>query len=266
MEDWNNKNQRRERHFDRRNGRLYNRPHNSKWIGVLIIIIGCGLLLNNIPQTANLLPYWLFSWPMILIVIGLYSLIKHQNRKNPLSWLIPILIGVYFLLKNQFEFSVTLDRLMLPAILIIVGIVFFFRRNNSRFFNNPNNYLDNDPNNADNAQSDNEDYIRINTTFGSSKKIMLSKKFKGGNVTCSFGGAEIDLTQADIQGTAVINFSIIAGGAALFVPSNWEIQNNVTVALGGIEDKRRRFNNTEEHQKILILEGSISLGGLEIKN
>lgn len=264
MENLDRENQQR-RHFDDNNRNPFNQPNKSKWVGVFIIIIGCGVLLRNIPQTANILPYWLFTWPMILILVGLYSLIKHKN-KNPLSWVIPLLIGTYFLVRGQFDFSINSDRFLLPAILIIVGIVLFFRRNNSRNFSNQNRLIDGPQNDSVDFPKDKEDYLNINTTFGSAKKIILSKKFKGGTINCSFGGAEIDLTQADIQGTVILNFSIIAGGAELFVPSNWEIQNNVNVALGGIEDKRRRFNQSEEQQKILVLEGSISLGGLEIKN
>ena len=44
------------------------------------------------------LPYWLFSWPMILIALGLYIGARHSFRQW--GWLIPVAIGTIFLLDD----------------------------------------------------------------------------------------------------------------------------------------------------------------------
>ncbi len=44
-----------------------------------------------------------------------------------------------------------------------------------------------------------QNMLNINTAFGSVKKIILSKNFKGGEINNFMGGTEINLMKADIQ-------------------------------------------------------------------
>ncbi len=53
---------------------------------------------------------------------------------------------------------------------------------------------------AADGQSIDEDYIDAVTVFGGVKKNILSKNFRGGDVTTFMGGTELNLTHADIQG------------------------------------------------------------------
>ena len=62
------------------------------WTGILLLLIGVVALLKAalVP-----IPYWIYSWPMLLIVIGFFVGIRHGFRG--MSWLIMILIGGAFL-------------------------------------------------------------------------------------------------------------------------------------------------------------------------
>ncbi len=51
-----------------------------------------------------------------------------------------------------------------------------------------------------------EDYIDATTVLGGIHKNIISKNFKGGDITIFMGGAEINLSQADIQGTAATGY------------------------------------------------------------
>ena len=73
-------------------GRNFNNRNDRFWTGLVLIIIGAVLLIEKMGAD---LPYWLFTWPMILIVIGVVSGLKH-GFKNA-SWLIMICIGGFFL-------------------------------------------------------------------------------------------------------------------------------------------------------------------------
>ena len=79
------------------------------------------------------------------------------------------------------------------------------------------------------------------------------------------GGSEINLSQADINGTVVIDITQIMGGTKLIVPPNWEIRSNITSVFGNVEDKRQkeRIMNPE---KVLVIDGTSLFGGIEIKN
>ena len=96
---------------------------------------------------------------------------------------------------------------------------------------------------------------------------MISKNFKGGDLVNIFGGTELDLSQADFTGTAIIDLTTIFGGTKLLVPSNWSLRSEGTVTIfGGIEDKRRMQTITETPDKTLVLQGTVIFGGIEIKS
>lgn len=65
----------------------------------------------------------LFSWPMILVVVGL--LLVAGNRQG--GWILVVLGGI-FLLPKIFLFPGFSLSLVLPALLIIAGIVLLVRK------------------------------------------------------------------------------------------------------------------------------------------
>ena len=81
-----------------------------------------------------------------------------------------------------------------------------------------------------------------------------------------FGGTELNLTQADIQGSAVLELTTIFGGTKLIVPSNWSVKSEAVTIFGGIEDKRQIAQVIEHPEKKLILKGTVIFGGIDIKS
>ena len=63
------------------------------WVPLGLVVVG-GLLLLR--QMGIGLPDWIFSWQILLIVIGIFSGLAHAFR-GP-GWLIMILIGTFFLM------------------------------------------------------------------------------------------------------------------------------------------------------------------------
>ncbi|SDS26469.1 hypothetical protein SAMN05216490_0842 [Mucilaginibacter mallensis] len=71
--------------------------HNAKTTtGMIFLVIGLALLFKHIGFF--LFPHWLFSWPLILIIFGLYVGAKHNFKKT--NWIIYVMLGVIFLLPN----------------------------------------------------------------------------------------------------------------------------------------------------------------------
>lgn len=235
--------------------------HNNKTGGIVLIIIGILFLLHRIPQTSALFPHWFFSWPVLLIAIGIFVGIK--NKFKSFGWIIPILIGGYALLYEHNLISLNLRPYALPIGLIVVGICAILKRNRKSYlrkFYEEQKFTDTD--NID--PSDNN--INISSIFGSVEKNIFTKDFKGGTITSVFGGSQINLTQSDIQGIAVIDVSIIFGGVDIVIPANWTLKNEISVVFGGIEDGRTTAPNLADSGKTLILKGNILFGGIEIKS
>jgi len=111
-----------------------------------------------------------------------------------------------------------------------------------------------------------DNVLDIAAVFGSVKKTVMSKQFRGGEVVAVFGGAHVNLLHADMEGPVVIEVVNIFGGTTLLVPNNWEIKSEAVAIFGGVEDKRSIPHIPQVPDKTLILQGFSMFGGLEIKS
>jgi predicted membrane protein len=238
--------------------------------GLILIVVGAALLLRNM---GFYLPGWLFSWPMILILAGLYIGVKHNFRNN--SWLIISAIGCFFLVSRYIPW-LGLEPLFWPIIIIAVGVLFILRphRRFDETIEAPADLKSWESTAATPLGTtlpagtpDSNDFLRVRSVFSGINKTIVSKNFQGGQISCVFGGAEIDLSQADISGRVTIKIEMVFGGAKLVVPPHWTVQNEIEGVFHGIEDKRRFHSAmTINTDKVLILKGSAVFGGIEIKS
>lgn len=235
--------------------RFEHRRGSKVGFGIIVILVGVFLLLRK-------LGYFFMDfntlWPLALIALGLMIGIKNRFQRN--AWWIMMLIGICYSIP-EFEINgVTSSTLMVPVGLIIGGIIIAV--SNSRKKKHWTEHMQ--------VVTSNENMLNIDVTFGGRKEIVTSKDFRGGNISTTFGGAEINLLQADstIQ-PMVMNLKVTFGGVELIVPSHWELQNEIDPSFGSVEDHRAMRTpsgiSTEE-KKILILRGNCSFGSVEIKS
>lgn len=238
--------------------------------GLILVAAGAFLLLRNM---GVFLPGWLFSWPIILILVGIYSGFKHNFRNN--SWLIMIAVGVFFLV-DKFIPSLSLEPLFWPLVIIGLGVAFILRPRKSKWedFKKDTNYNQwksvpgssfQEPAGDTPANIDSNDFLVARSVFSGIKRNVVTKNFQGGNVSCIFGGAEFNLTQVDFTGQVVLKLEMIFGGSKFIIPSNWTVQNEIDGVFHGVEDKRKWHSDSGSNPaKILILRGSAVFGGIEI--
>ncbi|HMO60847.1 MAG TPA: DUF5668 domain-containing protein [Ferruginibacter sp.] len=253
----------------RQNGRIV--------AGLILVGVGALLLLRNTGYA--LFPSWLFSWPMILILIGIYSGVKHNFRNS--TWIILLVIGGFFLVERVAP-EMHIRPYIWPAAIIVAGAVLLLRPKGSGWcsdkddlFDSKKNYnkKDKDMNSTtwestgSTAFSDMNDFLKINSVFSGVERNVLSKNLQGGKVTAVFGGVDLDLSQADIQGEVVLKLEVIFGGVKIVVPPHWTVYNNIDGVFHGVEDKRRGAAATGfAPDKKLILTGSAIFGGVDIKS
>jgi predicted membrane protein len=246
--------------------------NNNRWVGLLLLLVGAVLLLR---QTGYPVPYWIFSWQMILILVGLFIGIRHGFKD--FSWLIMILVGFVFLSDDIWP-GIKIKQYAIPVIVIAVGLLFFlsprrmcggnrrmFRRRFGGFEGHPsarNEFAEAIPYEGDKSLETEVDIVSI---FSGVKKRVLSKQFKGGDITCVFGGAELNLTNADFISPVVLDVTMIFGGTKLIVPANWELRSEVAAIFGGIDDKRPQPSATVP-EKTIILKGTLMFGGVEVNS
>lgn len=232
--------------------------HSRVWTGILILLIGVAALLRSVyPQYFG----WLFTWEMLLIALGLFIGVRHNFRG--IAWFILILIGGVFLL-NRFNAAFTFSDIW-PIVLIVIGLFIIMKPRNKL---NVEKKTDGgvDSNLSEDISFSQEDFVETTSVFGGAKKIIISKNFKGGDIVNIFGGTELDLSQADVNGSAIIDLTTIFGGTKLLIPSNWSVKSEAVTIFGGIEDKRRMQPTTDGPQKTLLLRGTVIFGGIDIKS
>ncbi|MBL7915681.1 MAG: hypothetical protein BWY67_02267 [Bacteroidetes bacterium ADurb.Bin397] len=226
--------------------------------GIIIMLVG-GLLLAR--TMGIYFPDWFFSWQMLLIAIGVFVGAKHNF--HPGGWIVPILIGAFFLLDDWIP-DFNLKPYFWPVALILVGMAIVLTPGSARRISDRARKKFNSINAA---ESDSEDFLETSSVFGGVKKNIITKNFKGGEVSCVFGGAEINFSQADIKGRAVLEVNAVFGGAKLIIPANWTVQSAELVAiLGGVEDNRVLQMGSGDPDKVLILRGNAIFGGITLKS
>ena len=230
--------------------------------GLIIVLVG-GVLLAD--KAGADIPDWITSFPMLLIAIGVFIGAKHKFAHW--GWLIPTAIGTVLLLDNHFIHDISIGQFIWPAIIIIVGLVMIIKpkRNREDAWKrwNEKRFSQYDPTST---QITDEDRIEAVTVFGGAKKNVISKNFRGGETVTFFGGVELNLTQADINGRADLELVQVFGGTKLVVPSNWKIQTEELVCVfGGLDDKRKNLTTPDEN-KVLVLRGTCVFGGIDIKS
>jgi predicted membrane protein len=198
--------------------------------GLVILTIGVMWMLRKM---GYYLPDWLFSWQMILIVVGIF--VGSRNSFVPGPWLIPVAIGTIFLVDYWLpDFS--LRYYFWPIILITAGVILIFTA------------------------------IDSNVVFGSEERMMTSKNFKGGEINCVFGSTECNLSDADISGTVVLEVNQVFGNTELIVPASWTVKLESSSVMGSIEDARHFTKDKADSSKILVIKGSAVLGSITIKS
>ena len=225
-------------------------------LGLLFIVIG-SLLLLKLAGLFNLfiIPSYVFSWKMILIALGIFLMATDKNRS---TGVILFVVGAVFLFKDIFNVDFwDVMKVAIPVMFLLAGVMLLFpgrifpKKSYKRTF-----------------EDDTNDMVRDVNIFSGGSKAITSDSFKGGEITCIFGGAELNFRNARLaEGTNVLDVTCIFGGVTLYVPEDWTIRLDVTPVFGGFSDGRAESNAKllTDPEKLLVIRGTVIFGGGEIK-
>jgi hypothetical protein len=186
-----------------------------------------------------------------------------------------VTIGFIFLSDDVWP-GVHLKQYAVPIVIILLGVLFIFSPR--RMCGGPGRfrkYSHNRPGFTEAEMSSDVIAKEIDTTqetaldvvsiFAGVKKRVLSKQFTGGDIVCVFGGAEINLTNADFVSPVVLDLTMVFGGTKLIIPANWELRSEIAAIFGGVDDKRPQ-PAVGIPEKTIILKGTLMFGGVEVNS
>ena len=104
---------------------------NIAFAGILVTSVGVLLFLDKL---GVIFPLWLLTWPMLLVLVGVYKMVKHQLRHG--SGVILTIIGLVFL-APQFYPNFSVVTFIWPIVLMLLGLSMLFRsqQTNHTWFN-----------------------------------------------------------------------------------------------------------------------------------
>ncbi len=118
------------------------KENSGQTLAIILIVIGAVWILGKIGVSLSLhsiisdivfsfrnifhaIPSFIFSWPMILIIVGLILMAGNRN-----SGIALIIIGGILLLPKMFLFPGITISLLIPAVLVGVGVSMILKRVN----------------------------------------------------------------------------------------------------------------------------------------
>ena len=225
--------------------------NNRAVIGVVLVLVGIFLVMRNTGVIPDFIDHIIFSWPMLLVTIGLVITIGSSGGKT--SGVIVMAVGAFFLIPHIFRETFDVNMFW-PTIFIIIGVIFIFSKRKGW-------------NSVSTSAPVGDDYIDYVHVFSGGERQIISENFRGGRITAVFGGSEIDLTKAKLApGASELELACVFGGTTIVVPSDWNIKIDVVPVLGGFTDSRKLNHGSIDTSKQLIIKGAVIFGGGEIKS
>jgi len=228
--------------------------NNRAIIGLILVMVGLFLVLRNTGFFPDFIDHVIFSWPMLLVCIGLVMTLGASEKT---SGVIVMAVGGFFLIPMIFRETFHAYNMFWPSIFIIVGIIFMVSKRGS--WNKAN---------LNSKGIIGDDYIDYVNVFSGGERQIVSENFRGGRISAVFGGMELDLTKAKLApGRNDLEIACVFGGATLIVPDDWNISIEVTPVLGGFSDSRKLIpGRIIDPTRQLVIKGAVVFGGGEIKS
>jgi hypothetical protein len=213
------------------------------------VVNGAGLMLVGVMLLLDQLGILEVAfWALIFSVFGVVKIVQPSSFAGRLWGFFLLAIGVVIELEHLGYARLRLDRTW-PVFVIIAGLILILRA-----------YSQSTPE-GDTALSP---HLNVFSVLGGGEYRIRTKNLRGGDIVAFMGGFDIDLREADIEGSqATISVSALMGGGVIRVPETWGVSMRVTAFMGGHALKTRE---SSQPQKTLIVKGIALMGGVEVRN
>ena len=224
-----------------------NKIGNLLW-GLVFIVVGVIIGLNALDIT-NINIFFDGWWTLFIIVPCFIGLFKDEDKSGNL---IGLIIGGCLLLGciDIVEFSL-IWKLMVPAILVMIGLSFIFKDTIDSKVKKEIKKLN---------KTDTKEYC---SCFSGQTINFDNEEFMGCSISAIFGGVKCDLRNTIIKNDVVINATSIFGGITIYVPVGVNVKITSTSIFGGVSDERKNKTNNNEHT--IYIDTTSMFGGIEIK-
>lgn len=209
--------------------------------GGALIVAGILLLLDQL----NIISF--DFWAMVFLLGGLIKFMQSCSTGGRFWGGLLMVAGAAIEVEHLGFLRLHLDRTW-PVFVIVAGLILIWRAYQS-------------PTESNGMLAP---HLNVFAVLGGGEYRIRAQDFRGGEVVAFMGGFDIDLREAEIEGSqATINVSALMGGGVLRVPETWAVSMRVAAFMGGHSLKAREG---KQPTKTLIVKGMAIMGGVEVRN
>jgi len=225
--------------------------------GIALLLVAAFLLTNNFIGFDDI-----GIGRIIISILALAFIIQCLARLHIAPIVIPLAV-LYFIFREPLGLpEIQTWKLVVGTVLAFIGLnILLPQRRSYNQCNNSDRSGDHQKIPAD-GNKDNNPYVGVN--FGSVSRSLNADSLETVRLSCNFGALEIYFNQAGLSPNgAVADISCSFGGIQLFVPRHWQVIDRIHCTLAGVDIKS--FTAPVENAPRLTLNGSVSMGGVEVK-
>jgi len=204
----------------------------------------------------------------VLSVIFLVQCIADRNFA-----LLPIPVAVlYIVFRAPLDLpAIRTKTVILSSVLACIGLGILLPRKYGRIcheFKSGDNsgdtqHIHTEKSRLENSGNDNNPKVSVN--FGAVSRHLYADSLETVQLNCNFGAMEIFFDQTELSPNgAEVTLNCSIGAIKIYLPRHWRIVDRVSCSLGGV-DIDKRFTTPDENAPQLIINGSVSLGGIEVR-
>lgn len=209
--------------------------------GGALILVGVLLLLDQMGIIS------FDFWALVFGAAGIVKLLQARDASGRLWGLLLLALGTGFELDHMGYVNVQLDKTW-PVFVIAAGLILVVR--SYQHSTESGGIL--------------SPHLNVFSILGGGEYRIRAKNFRGGELVALMGGFDVDLRDADIEGSeAVVNVNCLMGGGVIRIPESWAVSMRVAAFMGGHSLKAREGL---QPQKTLIVKGIAIMGGIEVRN
>ncbi len=247
---------------------MRNKLSNVLW-GLFFIVVGIGI-------AGDVMDFWDFRlffdgwWTLFIIVPCFISMLQSGFSTGST---VGFIIGVLLLMNYWIDFNFNIWRLLIPAILILVGIRILFQGNFRKKIDY-GEYTYNADGKGGYGGSNGYSQGSNRTGYGNagdcdysaifkSSHVHITEPFYGANLNASFGAVVLDLRDAQITCDIEINASAIFGGIDIYLPDGVKVKVSNVPVFGGVSIKHAQA--VDAAAPTIYLNSTCMFGGIDIK-
>jgi hypothetical protein len=201
---------------------------------------------------------------IIISILALAFIVRCLTRLHIAPIVIPIAV-LYYVFGDRFGFpKIETWKLIAATALAFIGLNFLFPHGRRSCNQGNDSCGSKDQQVKLPAEGVNDNNPSISVNFSAVSRSLTSDSLETARLSCNFGAMEIFFNQAQLSPNgADVFISCSFGGIQLFVPRHWQVIDKMNCTLAGVDIKS--FTVPAENAPRLTLNGSVSLGGVEVK-